>query len=268
MKMLQFRSLVKCTAFGILLLAVQGCSIILASTLPLSRPPGKLLPGKPQEEVDRQYGRPIAAGMSPGGLYIEQVQFVDGVTVGTKVFCICLNSFADALTLFFWEPFGTIAEASSRNFTEYVFYIVYNEQNQIVRVVPENSEEGHYFALLSWASPRIRNGMQRPVARRLAPYERKPVPSEAIAASVQMAISNGVANRVGIQTIDEKRTSTNGVVQVHDDVAQMHENKLARQQVEQLRKLRTEGILTEEQFLDLILRITNGGDVSGKGCGK
>lgn len=140
---------------GIILL-LQGCAIITASMQPLSRPPEKLIEGSHRDWVDNKYGYPIATGFTADGTeYVEQIQFVDGIPMGDKVCRIVLHSVADGLTYFLWEFIGFPLELALGGHPEYVYYLVYDENDQLVRKIPEETIEGMSLSKLEWSSPRL-----------------------------------------------------------------------------------------------------------------
>lgn len=128
-------------------LLLQGCAIMMSSTLPVARPPERLNDGLTQQQVDRMYGAPIAAGMSAGGAeYVEQIQFVNGTPIGRKVMRIVAHSVLDALTCFIWELPGTFIEAAHSEYPEETYFVIYDAANRVVRAVPADSPEGQQLA--------------------------------------------------------------------------------------------------------------------------
>lgn len=145
-----------CMIAGIMCCALSGCSILMSSTLPVERSPERLVEGMTQARVDRTYGAPIAAGMSADNKeYIEQIQFVDGTPVGWKIARIHIHSILDALTCFLWEIPGTIIECNYSDYPEYTYFVVYDDNNCVVRTIPFTSPEGQALAKLPWASQGI-----------------------------------------------------------------------------------------------------------------
>lgn len=138
---------------GIICGSLSGCAIIMSSTLPVERSPDRLVEGMTQVRVDRTYGAPIAAGMSADNAeYIEQIQFVDGTPVGWKIARIHIHSILDACTLFLWELPGTIIESCNSDYPEYIYFVIYDDENRVVRKVAFDSPEGQQLAQLPWAS--------------------------------------------------------------------------------------------------------------------
>lgn len=159
-------------------LLLQGCSIIMASQLPASRPPEELRRGLLQSAVDGRYGAPIAAGLSEDKEeYIEQIQFVDGTSAGVKTTRIVMHALLDTCTFFLWEIPGTLIE-SSMDYPEYTYFVVYDSYNKVVDAIPLEEGDGQKCAALPWALPGGINlesvgGVNRyPTRDRLAPKER------------------------------------------------------------------------------------------------
>lgn len=135
---------------------VSGCSIFMSARLPLARPPDGIVPGKTQQEIDAVYGHPVAVGMSADGKeYVEQIQFVDGIRMRWKVLRVVAHCLCDDLTIFLWEFIGTPIEMMNADYPEYVYYVVYDEQDRVVRSVAQDSPEGKRLASLPWTSPRL-----------------------------------------------------------------------------------------------------------------
>lgn len=134
-----------------------GCSIYMASTLPIARSPENLRAEMTMEQVDSKYGFPIAMGVNSEGCHTEQIQFIDGVRIGWKVARFCTHSVLDALSYGLWEFIGTPYEALNRNYPIYVYYVIYDEQNRVVRKVNADSDEGRQLSKLNWTVPYIEN---------------------------------------------------------------------------------------------------------------
>lgn len=146
------RNIVICMA-GLLLLA--GCSIIKAARQPLDRPPEKIIPGRTQKSVDRIYGYPVAVGMSADGKeYVEQLQFVDGIPWGWKIGRIVAHSVLDGCTYFLWEFIGFPIELINSDYPEYIYYVVYDDNNNVIKAVSQDSVEGRKYATLPWSVSR------------------------------------------------------------------------------------------------------------------
>ncbi|MDO5462803.1 MAG: hypothetical protein Q4F99_04905 [bacterium] len=145
-----------CVAAGVMCCSFSGCAIIMSSTLPVERSPERLVAGMSQERVDRTYGAPIATGMSADNKeYIEQIQFIDGTPVGWKIARIHIHSFLDSWTFFLWEIPGTIIEMCNDDYSEYTYFVIYDDEDNVVRKVPLNSPEGCTLSALPWASKEI-----------------------------------------------------------------------------------------------------------------
>lgn len=128
----------------------------MSSTLPVERAPERLVEGMTQARVDRTYGAPIAAGMcAENKEYIEQIQFVDGTPVGWKIARIHIHSILDSWTLFLWELPGTLIEACYADYPEHIYFVIYDDENCVVRKVAFDSPEGQRLAQLPWASKGI-----------------------------------------------------------------------------------------------------------------
>ena len=137
------------------LLILTGCSIIKAARQPLDRPPEKIIPGRTQKSIDRIYGCPVAVGMSEDGKeYIEQLQFVDGIPCGWKITRIVVHSVLDSCTWFLWEFVGFPIELLNSDYPEYIYYVVYDDNNNVIKAVSQDSVEGHKYASLPWSAPR------------------------------------------------------------------------------------------------------------------
>lgn len=130
-----------------------GCAIVMASKLPIARPPENLQPGLDRRYVDSHYGFPIAGGKSADGYDVEELQFIDGVPIGWKVARFCIHTFLDACTYCLWEFIGTPIELANMSYPTYVYYVIYDENGKLVRAVSSESEEGGRLALLPWSKP-------------------------------------------------------------------------------------------------------------------
>lgn len=131
-----------------------GCSIIMASKLPIARPPEKLVEGVDRDFVDGHYGYPLAIGKNDAGLYTEQIQFIDGTPIGWKIARCCIHGGLDACTWFLWEFIGTPIELCNMKYPIYVYFVIYDENNQIVRTVNADTPEGKKYMALDWSVPR------------------------------------------------------------------------------------------------------------------
>lgn len=140
---------------SLLLPAFAGCSVYMSATLPIARPVEYLQPGSYMGDIDGKFGYPIAAGEDFDGVYSEQIQFIDGVPIGWKVFRFCAHTTCDALTYCLWEFVGTPIELMNNDYPIYTYYLVYDDQGKLIRAVPGDSEEGRKFATLKWTVPYI-----------------------------------------------------------------------------------------------------------------
>lgn len=218
---------------GIILL-LQGCSIITASRQPLSRPPEELIEGSSRDWVDNKYGYPIATGFTADGTeYVEQIQFVDGVPMGWKVFRIVLHSVADNFTYFLWEFIGFPMELALGNHPEYVYYLVYDENDQLVRKIPEESIEGRSLSKLEWSSPRL------PTER----WGRAPSVSR-MTLDERMELINAAKGKIPVekQTHEEKKDS------IDEDVSA---------KLKEIKKLHEEKVIDDETYKSMIIRLVN-----------
>lgn len=134
----------------------SGCAIMMSAKLPIARPPQNLVQGMTMQEVDRAYGFPIAAGTFENG-HVEQLQFVDGVPIGWKVARFCIHTALDCCTYCIWELVGTPLEMANRDFKTYVYFVIYDADDKVVRTVDAASPEGRRLAALPWAVPRNEN---------------------------------------------------------------------------------------------------------------
>ena len=134
---------------------LSGCAIVMASKLPIARPPNRLAPGVERAFVDRNYGYPVAGGLSEDGECVEQLQFVDGVPIGWKVARFCTHTVLDICTYGIWELLGTPIELANMNYPTYIYYVLYDSEGRIVKAVPADSEEGRAFSRLPWSSPYV-----------------------------------------------------------------------------------------------------------------
>lgn len=105
------------------------------------------------EDIDSKYGFPIAMGEDYDGFHAEQIQFIDGVHLGWKITRFSVHTFLDGLTYGLWEFLGTSDELLNREYPIYVYYIVYDEHNRVVKKVYANSEEGIAYSKLNWSAP-------------------------------------------------------------------------------------------------------------------
>lgn len=195
------RNIVICMA-GLLLLA--GCSIIKAARQPLDRPPEKIIPGRTQKSVDRIYGYPVAVGMSADGKeYVEQLQFVDGIPWGWKITRIVVHSVLDSCTYFLWEFIGFPIELINSDYPEYIYYVVYDDNNNVIKAVSQDSIEGRKYATLPWSVPRQKyvHVNRGETVERLSLKER-------IAAADKIVNGNGERKSSALKNVEQKEAAT------------------------------------------------------------
>lgn len=231
---------------GIILL-LQGCSIITASMQPLSRPPEKLNEGSYRDWVDNKYGYPIATGFTADGTeYVEQIQFVDGVPMGWKVFRIVLHSVADNLTYFLWEFIGFPMELALGSHPEYVYYLVYDENDQLVRKIPEESMEGRSLSKLEWSSPRLPRERwgRAPSVSRMTLDER-------------MELINAAKGNISVekQTHEEETESVMQAEAQEKKEEPIDENLSAK--LKEIKKLHEDKVIDDETYKSMIIRLVN-----------
>lgn len=139
----------------LMMVASSGCAIVMASKLPIARPPAQLAPDVDREFVDHHYGFPVAIGISKQGNYTEQIQFIDGVSIGEKTARYCIHGALDALSYCIWEVVGTPYEMMNSDFKTYVYFIEYDSENRIISAVDADSPAGADYKDLPWAKPMI-----------------------------------------------------------------------------------------------------------------
>ena len=126
---------------------------MLASRLPVERPPQDLRPGVDRGWVDSNYGYPVAAGDDGNGVLVEQVQFVDGVPKSWKSMRIVIHSSLDYVSFCIWEIVGTPLELFSLALgnPSYTYYLIYDEDGKLKRVIAADTEEGRRYSQMPWA---------------------------------------------------------------------------------------------------------------------
>ena len=120
-----------------------------------SRPPEALSKGTNRAWVDMVYGAPIALGVTEDGReYIEQIQFVDGIRVGWRIFRLCAHVTLDVCTFGIWEVIAFPYELyTQKHYLEYSYFVVYDTQNKVVRKIGIDTAEGQKLLKMPWASP-------------------------------------------------------------------------------------------------------------------
>ena len=144
----------RCLSF-LLPTLLSGCSILMASKLPIDRPPEELATGVSMAYVDHRFGFPIACGLDSNGNYTEQIQFIDGIPMGWKVARFCAHGVLDSVTYFLWEFIGTPLELYYSDYPIYVYYVIYDSDGKIVRAVGAETPEGREYSKLQWTLPFI-----------------------------------------------------------------------------------------------------------------
>lgn len=204
-----------------------GCSIIMASRLPISRPPEKLVEGVERAFVDGHYGYPLAIDRNDAGLYTEQIQFIDGTPVGWKIARCCIHGGLDACTYFLWEFIGTPIELCNMKYPVYVYFVIYDENNRIIRTVNADTPEGKKYMALDWSVPRdpdLKVNLNDNVRRGTASVPTKNVTSVP------------VDNVLTVSHIEK-------------------EQKKASSSFETLQKLRQDGEISEQEYNERILKL-------------
>lgn len=193
------------------LLLWSGCAIVMSSTLPIARPPKNIVQGMSMREVDRAYGFPVAAGELESG-HIEQLQFIDGVPIGWKVARFCIHTVLDGCTYCLWELLGTPIEMANRDFTTYVYFVIYDADGKVVRTVDAASPEGRRLAALPWAVPRNENlqvNKMRDVRNNVLAHN---IPkAEMPELEEGMSVAKRVPEKSGDDTEQSSLVSTNGL---------------------------------------------------------
>ena len=206
-----------------------GCSIIMASKLPIARPPEKLVEGVERAFVDGHYGYPLAIGKNGAGLYTEQIQFIDGTPVGWKIARCCIHGGLDACTYFLWEFIGTPIELCNMKYPVYVYFVIYDENNRIIRTVNADTPEGKKYMALDWSVPRdpdLKVNLNDNVRK-----ESIGVPPKNVAS---VPVNNG-----------------NGLMPPQ---AEKEQQKKALSSFEALQKLRQDGEISEQEYNERILK--------------
>jgi hypothetical protein len=222
------------------LLLLNGCSIIKAASQPRSRPPEAIVPGITQASIDKIYGEPMAVGMSADGKeYIEQLQFVDGIPLGWKIGRIAVHSILDGCTFFLWELIGFPIEVINSDHPEYVYYIVYDDNDNVIRAIPQDSEEGLRLATLPWSASKQEcyEGDSRFRVKRLRLEERI-----AAAEEIAKALNKSAMPQSKKKNEYAKRTSsTNGV-------SRLELKETTKKEMSTLELMLKEGLITQEEY--------------------
>lgn len=222
-------------SFFALVLLFQGCSIIQSASQPLSHSPENIQIGCHRDWVDSNYGYPIATGFTEDGTeYVEQIQFVDGTPIGWKVFRITLHSVADTFTCFLWEFIGFPMEVALSNHSEYVYYLVYDERNHLVRKMAEDTEEGRLISKLAWTSPRLPTEKwgRAPSVARLALDDRMEM----------------IKNAKGF-----KERGTTGLAEMRRTSQVPQED--VKHEMEEINRLHMEKVIDDEMYKSMLIRL-------------
>ena len=190
------------------LLLLNGCSIIRAASQPRSRPPEAIVPGITQASIDKIYGEPMAVGMSADGKeYIEQLQFVDGIPLGWKIGRIAVHTILDGCTFFLWELIGFPIEVIYSEHPEYIYYVVYDDSDNVIRAISQDSEEGLRLARLPWSATNqgCYEGDSRPRVRRLRLEERIAAAEKIINETNKAVLSKNIENKESINATSKTK---------------------------------------------------------------
>jgi PDZ domain-containing protein len=95
------------------LVALQGCSVMLALKQPEKKNLNVLEPGTPRSTVIKELGMPTKTD-EVQGTNIDVFQFSEGYSRELKMLRAGLHLTADAFTFGLWEPFGIIFEKQTR----------------------------------------------------------------------------------------------------------------------------------------------------------
>ena len=222
------------------LLLLNGCSIIKAASQPQSRPPEAIVPGLTQASMDKIYGQPVSVGMSADGKeYIEQLQFVDGIPLGWKIGRIATHTILDGCTFFLWELIGFPIEVINSDHPEYIYYVVYDDNDNVIRAIPLDSEEGLRLATLPWSASKQEcyEGESRARVKRLKLEER--------IAAVEVIAET--LNKSVVQQSEEKNeyvkqtSSTNSV-------SRLGLKEATKKEMSTLEVMLKEGLITQEEY--------------------
>jgi hypothetical protein len=128
---------------------------MMASNVPVERPPEDLKAGVERSWVERNYGYPLAFDINDAGGVVEQIQFVDGVPKDDKRFRVVLHTSLDYCTLCIWEIIGTPFELCMQagGYPTYVYFLEYDDGGKLVRAVDSNSQDGIRYRGQQWTVP-------------------------------------------------------------------------------------------------------------------
>lgn len=108
-------------------------------------------------------------------LIINRVFFSASIRKFARIF---IHVGLDLNAYFLWEFPGTIIESVNSTYPEYTYYLVYDKENNLVRAIPGDSEEGGCISNYSWVNHtfdlwRDCDGVNEvPTSLRLAPEQR------------------------------------------------------------------------------------------------
>ena len=222
------------------LLLLNGCSIIKAATQPRSRPPEAIVPGITQASIDKIYGEPMAVGMSADGKeYIEQLQFVDGIPLGWKIGRIAVHSILDGCTFFLWELVGFPIEVINSDHPEYIYYVVYDDNDNVIRAIPQDSEEGLRLATLPWSASNqeCSEGDSRSRVKRLKLEER-------------IAAAEVIAETLNKSVVQQSKEKNEYVKQTSstNSVSRLELKETTKKEMSTLEVMLKEGLITQEEY--------------------
>ena len=235
------------------LLLLNGCSIIKAARQPLDRPPEAIVPGRTQTSMDKIYGQPVAVGMSADGKdYIEQLQFVDGIPWGWKIGRIVAHSILDGCTFFLWEFVGFPIELINSGYPEYIYYVVYDDNNNVIKAVSQDSVEGRKYATLPWSVPRQKyvHVNRRKTVERLSLEERIAAAEKIINETNKAIQSKNIENKESINATSKTKNFSRLPAKDIDTSKSTQKEKslgssLSTPTIETMLK---EGLITKEEY--------------------
>ena len=114
---------------AVLVVALSGCSVVMAAKQPDAKDLSVLTPGTPRSVVVGELGPPTWSGERDGAK-VEVFAFVDGYSKPAKAARAFFHGAADVLTFGLWEVVGTPAEAIF-NGSKMKIEVVYDEQDRV-----------------------------------------------------------------------------------------------------------------------------------------
>ena len=226
-------------AFGMLIssLLFSGCSIIKSSVQPLDRPPERIVEGLAQSSVDKIYGYPVAVGMNEDGKeYIEQIQFVDGIPWGWKIGRVAMHCLFDSCSFSLWEFIGFPFELINSNYPEYIYFVVYDDGNNVIRAIPQDSPEGRQISALPWIAPRQETQVKnrKPTVKRFTLEERIAASQKTVVKKVGSDLSKqktALPVSKEVKTIQTEKTKSSATLE-----AMLNDGLITREEYERMRK--------------------------------